>query len=170
MRDMAVMDYGDPTGRGMVEGVAKVVALEADGAWLEIEASAGCGACAAKSGCGVAGKAKGGQRRQRFLLPNHFGGRIGERVVIGIPESMLLRASALAYAVPVLTMVGGAVLAGAFGAGDGGAALGGLAGLVAGLGFAHLRARRLADSGGLSPVYLRHAKLDLSANCAFDAR
>lgn len=170
MQDVAVMDYADPIGRGLVEGVAKVVALDEDGAWLEIETSGSCGGCSARSGCGVAGNAKSARNRQRFFMANDFGGRIGERVVIGIPESMLLRASALAYAIPVLAMVGGAVAAGGLGAGDGGAALGGLAGLAAGLGFAQLHAKRLAASGRLAPVYVRHATLDLASHCAFDAR
>ncbi len=168
MQDLAMSDIGDPTGRSMVEGSARVVALDGDRIWLEIEGSAGCGACAAKAGCGVAGKARGPSARQRFALPRHFEARIGDRIVVGVPESALVRASAIAYAVPVATMVAAAVIAGALGAGDGGAALSAAGGLAAGLGFSQIRARRMAASGRLSPVYIRHARDGaLGGGCAF---
>lgn len=158
----------DLTGRSMAEGFAQVVAVEPGAAWLEMEPTAGCASCAAKNGCGVP-KASQAAGRQRFRLEDHFGARLGDRVVVGIPESALLNASALAYAVPVLGMIVGAVAAGAAGGGDGVAALAALAGLAAGLLVSRFRAARLAAAGRLSPVYIRHAS-GAAAGCAFTER
>lgn len=162
--EVLLRDLQDDTGRGMVEGFARVVALEGDIAWLEIEPSSACGSCGARAGCGVPRRLKG-RSVQRFALPNDFEGRLGERIVVGIPQKALLRASAIAYLLPLIAMIGAAVLAGWLGYGDGGAALAALGGLAGGFVLAHSRARQLSDEGALAPVYLRPADGHGSLHC-----
>ncbi len=71
----------------------------------------GCGACDASEGCGSASLARFFQRRKRVLwVQNPVAARTGDRVIVGIDESALLRSAWLAYAVPVGGLLGGAIL------------------------------------------------------------
>lgn len=168
MHDMAT-ESGDFTGRDMAEGFARIVAVEPGYAWLEVEPMAGCGSCAARNGCGVPKAANAGPKR-RLRVEDHFGAAVGERIVVGIPQSALLNASALAYAVPVLAMIVAALAVDVLGGGEALAAIAAVAGLVGGMLFARFRGRRLAAAGRLSPVYIRHAAdQGLVAGCAFTA-
>ncbi|HYD30094.1 MAG TPA: SoxR reducing system RseC family protein [Azospirillaceae bacterium] len=146
----------DASSRTVVEGVARVVAVDGDHVWLEPEPASGCGGCHSAAACGV----QSGSNRlatRRFALVNDFDGRVDDRVVVGVFEGTLLRVSTIAYAVPLLAMiVGGAVGQGVTGS-DGGAIVGAVVGLVIGLGAAGLRAKRLSTRGDLSPHFLRRA-------------
>lgn len=146
----------DATGRRMVEGVARVVAVDGAKVWLEAESMSACAGCAAKAGCGTSAQPSRRTPR-RFAATNDLDARIGERMVVGIPENALLRASATAYLVPLLAMIVAAVAASGLGGGDGAAALAAVAGLAAGLAFARRRAAMLTAHGGLTPVSLRRA-------------
>ncbi len=142
---------------GMVEGVARVVGADDGMAWLEPEQSPSCGGCMSAKLCGTrTGSSR--QAAKRFALANEFGLQLGDRVVIGIEEASLLRASLIAYALPLATMLIAAVLASkAFDLGDGGAGLAGLAGLLLGFGLARICANRLSTRGELTPRFLRRA-------------
>lgn len=139
---------------GLVEGFARVVAVADGKAWLEPEPAAACGGCAAKAGCGTAyiRPAKGGRR---FAVADDFHARVGDRVVIGLDQAVLTRASAVAYLIPIALVVGMAVLASLLGASDAGTAAASVVGLAAGVGLARWRAGRMARSGELTPVVLR---------------
>jgi sigma-E factor negative regulatory protein RseC len=169
MSDMTT-DTADVTGRHMAEGFGRIVAVEPGFAWVEVEPTAGCGTCAAKNGCGVPKAANAGPKR-RLRLQDHFGASIGDRIVVGIPESALLNASALTYAAPLIGMIGAALAADALGGGDLGAALAAVAGLAGGILFGRMRGAHLAAAGRLSPVYIRHATdQTLVSACAFTDR
>ena len=150
-------DGRDPRGRGLVEGVARVVAVEDGQVWLEPEPAAGCGGCPSAGSCDPTRWFKLAPPSRRFAVPDSFGGRVGERVVIGIGESSLVRASFAAYVVPMLTMIGAAMAVKVMGYGDGMAALAAAAGLGAGLLVTWALAGRLAARGELTPRYLRRA-------------
>lgn len=155
----------DVTGRRMVEGVARVVSIDGGRAWLEAESTGACAGCSAKAGCASGSKTS---RRvpRRFAMTNDFDGRIGDRIVVGIPEGALLRASATAYLLPLLTMLAAAVVAEGMGGGDAAAALAAAAGLGLGLLLARLHAARLAAGGRLTPVSIRPAaSLPHGASC-----
>ena len=66
-------------------------------------------------------------------MDDHLGLRVGELVVIGIPEGVLTRAAVLAYLLPPAALVLAAGSAGSLGAGDLGSAFAGVLGLVLGL-------------------------------------
>lgn len=146
----------DATGRRMVEGVARVVAIDGARVWLEAEAMSVCAGCSAKAGCGTAAQPSRRTPR-RFAVTNALDARVGERMVVGIPEDALMRASATAYLVPLLSMIVAAMAAAGLGGGDGAAALAAAGGLTGGLLFAKRRAASLAAHGGLTPVSLRRA-------------
>jgi sigma-E factor negative regulatory protein RseC len=162
---------GSDAGISTVEGVAKVVALEDGYAVCEPEPTGSCGGCMSAALCGV--KSGGTSRRiiaRRFSLVNDVGLRVGDRVVVGIAPSVLLKASAVAYALPLVLMLVAAVIAQRTGdGGDGTAALGGLGGFLAGLAIARWRANRMTRAGELTPNFLRRARNPLpGTECGLD--
>jgi sigma-E factor negative regulatory protein RseC len=138
-----------------VEGVARVVALDGEIAWLEPEPVASCGGCVSLATCGSKGGFGRGLATRRFPLEGNHHLRVGERVVVGLASGSVLRASATAYGVPLATMIGAGILAQLCGAGDGVGASAILGGLGLGLVIAHVLARRLSALGELSPRLLR---------------
>ena len=157
---MADATEGSDAGMETVEGVARVVALDGGYAVCEPEPTGSCGGCMSAALCGV--KSGGTSRRivaRRFSLVNDVGLRVGERVVVGIAPATLLKASAVAYALPVVLMLVAAIVAQRLGGGgDGIGALGGLAGFLAGLGLARWRANRMVRRGDLTPSFLRRVR------------
>ena len=145
-----------PDDAGLAEGVARVVAVDHGTAWLEPEPTTSCAGCLSFSACGL--KSGGSSRSlvaRRFPLADDQGYRVGERIVVGLPESAVLSASATAYAIPLLTMVGAGILAQGLGAGDGTGAAAILGGLAVGLLVARVVAGRLARRGAFAPRFLR---------------
>lgn len=142
----------------LVEGSARVVALDGDTVWLEPEQTTSCGGCASASACGTkSGNSAGWLMKRRFAMANEHGLAVGDRVVVGIAAGGLLRASATAYGLPLLMLLGGGLTAKSMGGGDGAAAMATLAGLVVGLGLAKLWAGRQLARGDLSPRFIRRA-------------
>ena len=152
------LDFSAPA---MIEGFAHVVAVEDGVAWLEPEQTSSCGACAASSACGAKGMGTTASRLEarRFKLDNHAGLVVGERVVVGIRENALVKASLTAYAVPLATMlVAGAMAQWAAGS-DGITMAAMVAGLALGLGIARLSAGYLSSRGDLAPRFIRRANV-----------
>lgn len=157
----------------LVEGIARVVRIDGGMAWFEPEQTTSCGHCASSAACGITAATGGGAglgsiaRRiefRRFPLDNAQQLAVGERVVVGVDQRALLKASATAYALPLMSalIAGGATqaalgndLATMFGMG---------AGLAGGLLLANVIARRLAARGELSPRFLRRAGNAAPAN------
>lgn len=139
----------------IVEGYARIIAVENGNAWLEPESPPACGGCAAKAGCGTTYFKSGKSRR--FALPDDFGARPGELVVVGMRQSSLTRATMIAYLLPVAALMGTAIAASLLGASDGGTAAAAAMGLAAGIALARMAASRLSAQGELSPVFLRRA-------------
>ncbi len=138
----------------MIEQHARVVSVQGDQACVRTENPSGCSSCSAKSGCGSALVAQmfPGRNRGLLTLPvDHLprAPRPGERVVIGIDENYLQRATLLLYAVPLLGLIGGAIggeqlAQSLYGAGTSelGAILGSLSGLSMALAWVRHRAGR----------------------------
>lgn len=157
-------DYAAPA---LVEGFAYVVAVEGDTAWLEPEQTTSCGGCASASACGAKGIGTLADRLEarRFSLPNRDGLRVGERVVVGVSEKALVKASLTAYAIPLAALL----FCGAMAQWAAGSDLVTMAAMVGGLALgllgARLNAGRLNARGELSPHYLRRA--DVVITCHF---
>ena len=151
-----------------VEGIARVVRVSGDQAWLEPEQTTSCGHCASSATCGTREAAGIGTvtsrlQARRFVLDNPEGSsgfHEGERVVVGVSERALLSASLTAYGLPLLfALTAGSVTQAAYGE-DLTAMLGMAGGLFLGLLVARLNARRLAARGDLAPRFLRRARPD----------
>ncbi len=130
------------TVRGIVRDIEGAAAL------VEVE-QGGCGRCHEEGGCG------GQNLTQMFCsgpksyrVDNALGAQAGERVLIAVPAGSVRRTANLAYGLPLLGIIGGAVLGTAFAA-DLGGVLGALLG--GGLVFAWVRRQTAADSGNFSP-------------------
>ncbi len=118
----------------MIEEAGRVIAVDGDQAWVRTIQVSACQSCAARKGCGHGLLSSVGEGRgTEVRVPNVLGVRVGDDVVLGVPESALLGASALMYLVPLLTMILAAVATRHwFTTADGWIALAGLGGLVAG--------------------------------------
>jgi sigma-E factor negative regulatory protein RseC len=150
-------DYSAPD---MTESIAQVVAVEGGFAWLIPEQSSGCGSCASASACGSRSIDPASSRldKRRFQICNDAGLRVGERVVFGIRENVLLKASITAYAIPLAVMVLAGVLAQWKFESDLATLCAAIAGLAAGLGISRLVAGRMQTHGELAPLFLRRAR------------
>lgn len=140
----------------MNETAAVVVRVEGGYAWVEAEGPGhACGACASRSGC-QSGRAASvldgihnGGGRQLLRLPNTIGARPGDAVVIRAAEGLVLRAVWLAYGIPLLLALGGALLVSHLTGSEPLAAAAVPAGLAAGV---LLMRRRRLESRNTQPI------------------
>jgi sigma-E factor negative regulatory protein RseC len=150
-----------------VEGIARVVHIDGGTAWFEPEQTTSCGHCASSAACGASASATGSgsgigsiARRiefRRFPLANAADLHVGDRVVVGVNDKSLLKASLTAYAIPLATaLTAGGLAQGAYG--DDLLTMAAMAtGLFGGLLIARIVARILTRGGELSPRFLRRA-------------
>jgi sigma-E factor negative regulatory protein RseC len=109
----------------MTESEAVVVRLDGEDVWLEIKDA--CSGCGDSAGCGL-GDGKG-RRAQRFR--NTVGARMGDTVILAVPDGAVLRAVFYCYLLPLLVALAGAAGGMIFG-GEPGAVFGAIAGLAGG--------------------------------------
>lgn len=156
----------------MIEQGATVVAVERGAAWVETQRHSACGACAMNKGCGAGLFAKAfGFSSPKLRVVDTRGVTVGDQVVIGIDERALVRGSFAAYMMPVLFMLGFAVM-GEFIGGKWFAVeselptlLSGIAGLCTGLLWLRRYTRRIIDDGRYHPVILQKTGVDTSSAC-----
>jgi sigma-E factor negative regulatory protein RseC len=145
-----------------VEGIARVVRVDGATAWFEPEQTTSCGSCASAASCGAGatgiGTVASRNAVRRFSLDNVDQLRPGERVVVGVDDRALLKASLTAYALPLATALTSGGIAESVYATD----LATMAAMAGGLAFgllaARIVARRLASRGELAPRFLRRAR------------
>lgn len=129
---------------------AVVRAIDGGDAVVEV-AQGGCGRCHEKGGCG------GQSLTQMFCstpktyhVTNQIGARVGDRVTIAVGAGSIRRVANLAYGLPLISAIGGAMLGSALN-GDFGAVLGTLAGLALSFGYICRRSRSALDNAELHP-------------------
>lgn len=146
----------------LVEGVAHVVAVEGNTAWLVPEQGAGCGGCPSAPTCASKAISTAASRldARRFHLVNDAGLRIGDRVVVGVRENTVLRASMTAYLIPLATLLISGALAQSVAGDDSVTIAAILVGLIIGMLLARLIARRMTERGELSPRFVRRTNMD----------
>lgn len=95
----------------MLETEGVVVSLGTDGAYVETARASSCGTCSSQQSCGTSslGQLLGSQAKPFHVL-NPIGAAVGERVVVGLEESALLRSSLISYALPLMLLMAGAML------------------------------------------------------------
>lgn len=118
----------------MIEETGRVVAVEDGAVWVETVRRSTCESCTARKGCGHALLDSGrAGARARILAQSDDLLEVGQTVVLGVPEGALVRGAALVYLVPLILMFLGALLGDGLAlAGEHGAAIGGMSGLIAG--------------------------------------
>lgn len=90
----------------MLEETATVVEVIDDRLIAETESRSGCSHCSTGS-CTTSVVAKlFGVRRNRLVMENSLDARPGDQVVVGIPDELLVRASVMAYLLPLISMLG----------------------------------------------------------------
>lgn len=118
----------------MIEQQATVIRVEGSRFEVEIERKSACGHCTSQASCGTSVLGKWlGTKPNRIWLEHLFAVKRGDRVIIGIDDSVLLQASFATYLIPLLTMLTGSVAAASLGAADGIQAFFGFIGFVLGL-------------------------------------
>lgn len=128
----------------MIRETGHIVAVERGAVWVSCTSRADCQRCAEGRGCGgaILGRLIGDQEYRLRAIPDHPGAAVGDEVSLETDERLVLRASMLAYLLPLSGLLSGS-LAGHFLAGEPGAVIGALAGLAGGWWMARRRARRL---------------------------
>lgn len=124
----------------MLETRAIVIKVEGREALVEAVHGGGCGACGGGSSCGSGKLAEAFCVRPRqFRARNEINAQAGEEVEISVRDGALFRSALTLYGVPLILLFAGAAAGehwlGAAGR-DGGAAIGALAGLLAGFALA----------------------------------
>ncbi len=113
----------------MIEEIATVIGVEADGVWVKTQAKTTCGACQQQDSCtsGVVAKALT-PKEPRLFIPTAVAVLPGQQVRIGLHETALTQAALRVYLVPLIAFM--VTMAGLvqFGANEGGQLLGGLVG------------------------------------------
>lgn len=98
----------------MIREVAVVQAIETDYLQVSTELKSGCGGCAQQSTCGAGIISKAfSDRRATFRVARPPSGEfsVGETVELLMPEQALTQASLIIYGVPLLALLGVAILA-----------------------------------------------------------
>jgi sigma-E factor negative regulatory protein RseC len=121
----------------MIEETGRVVAMDPGLAWVETMRQSACDSCSAKSGCGHSTLAKLGQNSVHMQALCDIDVTIGDQVVVGVPEDIMVKSSLLAYLMPLLVMMTGVLVADSLWGHDLLTALAGIGGLA--LGFVGLR-------------------------------
>lgn len=123
-----------------VDNEGLVVELDADMATVEVIKTGGCGHCDEPGGCGNTMLAQMRPNHpRRYRVPNDIGARLGDKVIVSVPEGTVLHAVTHVYAVPLACLVAGVGVGTLFGG-----ELPALAGGAAGLLLAYLLLKRRA--------------------------
>ncbi len=124
----------------MIEQKATVISRDIHQVWVEAERQSTCGQCQARKGCGTGLLAKHvGQRFSRIALKTSQDLRVGQQVMVTIPEQALLSGAVMMYLLPLLLMFITAALARIANSGELVEIIAGLSGLVAGFYFVKSR-------------------------------
>lgn len=131
--------------------VSGTVVKDAQGrTWVDVPRRSACQSCGKSSGCSmsVLGGLAGGQTTR--LSVDGMDLEPGQQVALACPSSGVLKAAVLAYGVPLLGVVGGALIAAAFDFSQGAQMLSAAVGLGVGI----LVLRRSGRQGGLANLTL----------------
>ena len=148
----------------MIEEPGRVVAVEEGAVWVETLRRSTCSACSANAGCGqgLMEKLGVGQQRGYVRALTDLQLAVGDGVVIGIREDLLVQSSLRVYLLPLLGLFAGAMLAQWLALAESFVILGALGGFLAVWWLVRWRSRQDADDPARQPVVLR-AELALCA-------
>lgn len=143
----------------MIEEHGRVLSVEHGAVWVETVRRSACGSCQARNGCGQTVLQRLGLgARQGFIRvlneQTEHDCRVGDEVIIGIPENAILHGSLLVYLIPLLALFLGALMVQAVGAAEPLIILAGFSSM--GIGFAAVRwhSHRLRSNPAFMPRVL----------------
>lgn len=139
----------------MIREQGQIVATGSGRCRVRIQRHGGCSGCDIRRGCGVGLLARAVPgRTAEIACHTELTFERGQQVEVGIPEQGLVSAAALVYLLPVLALLGAAVLASPWG--DAVAIPAAGAGFVTALVVARALARKMTGHGAYRPVVLGH--------------
>lgn len=139
----------------MLEETGTVIDTSGETLWVQTIARSSCSKCCSNA-CSTSVIAKLFSLKRNVLqMQNTLQAKKGQRVVIGIPDSTLVRASVWAYLVPLIFMVAATMIAVSVGASDALQALIAVAGLVMGFLVVKRVMSRVAANDQFEPQLLR---------------
>lgn len=95
----------------MIEQEVEVIAVENNRLLVEAEQQSSCQSCAVKSGCGTSVLAKWfNRKRLRFYVDNTVNATVGDHIHVGLQESALTQGALMIYLLPIIAMIGAALL------------------------------------------------------------
>jgi len=141
----------------MIEEPGRVVALEEGAVWVETLRRSTCSACSANAGCGqgLMEKLGVGQKRGYVRALTDLQLAVGDGVVIGIREDLLVSSSLRVYLLPLLGLFAGAMLAQWLALAESFVILSGLGGFLSVWWLVRWHSRRSEADPVLQPVVLR---------------
>lgn len=142
----------------MIEETGKVVAVEEGAVWIETIRQSSCQSCSAKSGCGHSALSKLGRDTVHLKAGTSQRFEVGDEVVIGVPETVVVTSSLLAYLMPLVVALVFALPVDAYTHSDGYTALAGMAGLALGFVALRLHFQRNQHDERYQPQVLRLAR------------
>ena len=139
----------------MLEQDATVVKVSADQAWVEAVSRSSCSSCSAGSCSTSVVSRLFGLKKNMLQINNTLQAQIGDQVTIGIPDSVLIKASLWAYMVPLICMLLSTAFPALMGYGNSVQVLSALAGLSAGMWLVGRLTRPGKKSASFDPILLR---------------
>lgn len=118
----------------MIHEQARVTAVQADKAIIEVQRQSSCESCELSGGCGTSSLGRLlGYRASLLTIDNDQQLKIGDRVMVSVPERNLVSAGLLVYLLPLFSLFLFSVLANLWFSTDGVNVVAAVLGLVAGL-------------------------------------
>lgn len=141
----------------MIEEQGRVIAVEAGAVWVETLRKSTCSACSAKSACGqgLLNQLGAGARRGYVRALSGLSLQVGDAVVIGVREDLLVRGSLLVYLLPLLGLFAAAGMVQWMGMSEPMVILAALIGFMAAWYGVRRYSLRTSDDPAAQPVVLR---------------
>lgn len=139
----------------MIEEQGRVVATEPGLVWVETQRQSACDACESKAGCGHSVLARLGGKTVHMQALCDLNVAVGDLVMVGIPEQVLLKSSFLAYLMPLITMLAAALMADLWWGSDLIVGAAAILGLGLGFGLLGLHFRRHQHDQRFQPVVIK---------------
>jgi sigma-E factor negative regulatory protein RseC len=151
----------------VIEEQGRVVAVELGAVWVETLRKSTCSSCSVKAGCGqsLLDQLSASGRRGLVRALSNLQLNVGDRVIIGVHEDLLVRGSLLVYLLPLLGLFAAAVSAEQVGLSEPWVILSALFGFLLACCAVRWRSRITVGDPALQPVVLR--ALLASAAAAF---
>lgn len=149
----------------MIEEQGRVVATEPGMVWVETQRQSACDSCESRTGCGHSVLARLGSKTVHLQALCDLEVEVGDLVMVGVPEQVLLKSSFLAYLMPLITMLVAALLADVWWRSDGAVAVAAILGLAIGFGLLSWHFKRHQHDQLYQPVVLKRLCGGVIARC-----